>query len=67
MKWRPRKKDLDIVSNIIISLGIDHLAMKDITMISGGERQKELSLEDIRQHLLSRQLLSLSFKGSILE
>jgi len=42
MKWRPREKDLDIVSNIIISLGIDHLAMKDITMISGGERQKVL-------------------------
>jgi iron complex transport system ATP-binding protein len=40
LNWSPRKRDLDIVSNIIERLELTDTAMRDINQLSGGERQK---------------------------
>ena len=36
----PKEEDYKIISNAITSLGLDHLAFKNVNQISGGEKQK---------------------------
>lgn len=38
--WTLSKEDLEIVSNVIISLNLENIAMRYIDELSGGERQK---------------------------
>lgn len=40
ISWKPSEKDRKIVSDIIDMLDIEHLAMKEINELSGGQRQK---------------------------
>lgn len=40
IKWDISANDLDIVNNVIKSVGLDHLADRNIDKLSGGERQK---------------------------
>ncbi|MDR1247256.1 MAG: ATP-binding cassette domain-containing protein [Clostridiales Family XIII bacterium] len=40
LNWSPRKRDFDMVSNIIDQLELTDMAMRDINQMSGGERQK---------------------------
>lgn len=40
IEWRPGEKDRDIVSEIIIQLDLEHIALKDINQLSGGQRQR---------------------------
>ncbi|WP_086637098.1 ABC transporter ATP-binding protein [Methanonatronarchaeum thermophilum] len=38
--WGPKEKDLEIVSEIIETLNLQDLSMKDVNKLSGGQRQK---------------------------
>lgn len=38
--WAPRRADLDAVAETLDMVGISHLAQRDMTELSGGERQK---------------------------
>lgn len=40
INWKPRPKDLKLVSDVIDMLGLKELAMRDINELSGGQRQK---------------------------
>ncbi len=40
MGWRVGARDLEVVAEAIEALGLGHLAMRDVTTLSGGERQK---------------------------
>lgn len=39
IRWKPSDKDLEITANILKTLHLEHLAMKDIDKLSGGQRQ----------------------------
>jgi iron complex transport system ATP-binding protein len=40
MEWRPGPKDLEVTSNIIDMMGLEKMAMRPVTQLSGGEAQK---------------------------
>jgi len=40
IKWRAGPRDLQVVGDVIDTLGLNELAMRDISEISGGQRQK---------------------------
>jgi iron complex transport system ATP-binding protein len=40
MGWRVGARDLQVVTEVITVLGLEDLAMRDVTTLSGGERQK---------------------------
>lgn len=40
ISWKPSKKDKKVVTDIIKKLGLEHIAMRDINELSGGQRQK---------------------------
>jgi iron complex transport system ATP-binding protein len=40
LNWSPRKRDFDMVSDVIEQLELTDMAMRDINQMSGGERQK---------------------------
>ena len=40
IKWKVKKRDKEIVNNLLKELKIEHLAKRDINSLSGGERQK---------------------------
>lgn len=40
--WNPSRHDLDVVSDIIVLLGLGKLSLRDTNELSGGERQKVL-------------------------
>lgn len=39
IQWKPSEKDIKIVADVIHTLQIDNIAMKDINKLSGGQRQ----------------------------
>jgi len=40
IKWTPGKEDRRIVSEIMVKLSLDEIALKDINTLSGGQRQR---------------------------
>jgi iron complex transport system ATP-binding protein len=40
MEWRPGPKDLDVTSDVITMMGLEKMAMRPVTKLSGGEAQK---------------------------
>jgi iron complex transport system ATP-binding protein len=40
INWKPKPKDLNIVTGIIDMLELDDIAMRDVNELSGGQRQK---------------------------
>ncbi len=40
IKWKVKKRDKEIVNDLLKKLKIEHLAKRDINSLSGGERQK---------------------------
>lgn len=47
--WQPRDEDVEIVSRIIDRLDLDHLAMRDVNELSGGQRQKVVMARALAQ------------------
>ncbi len=39
INWKPSQSDIDITTNVIARLKLDHIAMKDINKLSGGQQQ----------------------------
>ncbi len=42
ISWKPREKDMEIVSEIIEKLQLEDLCLRDVKKLSGGQRQKVL-------------------------
>jgi iron complex transport system ATP-binding protein len=40
--WKPSKKDLEVVADLLMSLDLEDLALRDFDQLSGGEKQKVL-------------------------
>ena len=40
--WKPSKKDLKVVADILRSMGLDDIALRDFDQLSGGQKQKVL-------------------------
>jgi len=40
--WKPSKKDLEVVADLLMSMDLDGLALRDFDQLSGGEKQKVL-------------------------
>lgn len=49
MNWRVSEKDRTIASRILVSLGLNGLAMRQFSELSGGERQKALIARALAQ------------------
>ena len=49
MGWRPSKKDLEITAAKIQQLQLEHLAMRDMTSLSGGQAQKVMLARALAQ------------------
>ncbi|MDR1069803.1 MAG: ABC transporter ATP-binding protein [Gracilibacteraceae bacterium] len=49
LNWRPRRRDVDLVAEIITRLGLSDMAMRDVNELSGGERQKAVIARAIAQ------------------
>ena len=49
VRFVPSGKDLEIVSQVLLSMNLDHLALKDFDRISGGQKQKVLIARAIAQ------------------
>lgn len=39
INWKPREDDLEVVANVLRMLHIEHIAMKEINKLSGGQQQ----------------------------
>ncbi len=67
--WKPSEKDLETVSNTISRLGLEHIAMKNIGEISGGQKQKVLIARALAQNpdilLLDEPTSSLDLKHQL--
>ncbi len=67
--WKPSEKDLETVSNTISRLDLEHIAMKNIGEISGGQKQKVLIARAIAQDpdilLLDEPTSSLDLKHQL--
>ncbi|MFW6110878.1 MAG: ABC transporter ATP-binding protein [Thermoproteota archaeon] len=48
--WKPSKRDLEIVSEIIGKLGLEEISMRDVKEISGGQKQKVLIARALAQN-----------------
>ncbi len=66
INWKPGDRDLEIVSNVIKKLGLESLAMRDITELSGGQKQKVVMARALAQEpqvlLLDEPTSSLDLK-----
>jgi iron complex transport system ATP-binding protein len=40
ISWNPKKRDKEIVSSVLLKLGLADIAFKDINQLSGGQRQR---------------------------
>jgi iron complex transport system ATP-binding protein len=49
LNWKPGKRDIDLVTDIIVRLELSDMAMRDINELSGGERQKVVIAKAIVQ------------------
>jgi iron complex transport system ATP-binding protein len=49
LNWKPKQADIEMVGSIIEQMNIGHLAMRDISELSGGERQKVIIAKAIAQ------------------
>jgi len=49
VRFVPSGKDLEIVSQVLLSMNLDHLGLKDFDRISGGQKQKVLIARAIAQ------------------
>lgn len=47
--WRPSSKDINVVSRIVKSLGLENLSMSDLNEVSGGQRQKVMIARALAQ------------------
>lgn len=47
--WKPTKKDLNIVAEIINSMGLEEIALRDFDQLSGGQKQKVLLARAVAQ------------------
>lgn len=69
IKWKVSDKDLDIVMNIMKKLGIEDLASKKYSSLSGGQRQKVLIARALVQetdiYLLDEPISFLDIKNQI--
>ncbi len=67
--WRPSERDLKMVSNTISRLGLEHISMKNIGEISGGQKQKVLIARALAQNpdvlLLDEPTSSLDLKHQL--
>ncbi len=67
--WKPSEKDLEKVSNTISRLNLEHIAMKNIGEISGGQKQKVLIARALAQNpdilLLDEPTSSLDLKHQL--
>ena len=49
ISWRPSKKDLEMVADILISMGLEDVALRDFDQLSGGQKQKVLLARAVAQ------------------
>ena len=49
INWRPAKRDLDAVARTLLRLNLKHLALRDMSELSGGEKQKVLLARALAQ------------------
>ena len=49
MGWRPSKHDLQLAAEKLAQLGLEHLAMRDMTSLSGGQAQKVMLARALAQ------------------
>jgi iron complex transport system ATP-binding protein len=49
LNWKPKPADIEMVGDIIERMNLVHLAMRDISELSGGERQKVIVAKAIAQ------------------
>lgn len=42
INWNPSRRDLDVVSETLVSLGLGKFALREMNQLSGGEKQKVL-------------------------
>ncbi len=47
--WKPSKKDLNMVAEIIKSMGLEDIALRDFDQLSGGQKQKVLLARAVAQ------------------
>jgi iron complex transport system ATP-binding protein len=54
ISWNPSQRDLDVVSDTLMQLGLDEFALREMNELSGGEKQKVLIARAIANepHLL---------------
>ncbi|BBO91303.1 ABC transporter ATP-binding protein [Desulfosarcina ovata] len=49
MTWRPSEKDLEAVANVLKSLNLENIALRDFDQLSGGQKQKVLLARAVAQ------------------
>lgn len=69
MKWKAQEKDLQIVENTLKQMGLDKMAMRPVSKLSGGEMQKVILARALAQEpdllLLDEPTSNLDLKNQL--